>query len=230
MALARLPGARGADPGAHARAARPSGELVPGRPRPGPDSLLLLPPTEDVVIGLWRAEAIVTGERIKKVVFLVDGKVQLTTLASRPYSAELRLEQLPHRADGARRGVRRRGQAGRRGRGDPQPAARRARRAHRLAAQGDEGARATTRAKAEVVVPDGRRIETVEFRVNDQPWPRSTKPPWEATVPRAGRRRWSTSPSSATLDDGTRAEAVRYLRAPSTSRRWRSTWSSCTWR
>ena len=70
------------------------GELVPQKTSSESDSLLLLPPTEDVVIGLWRAAAIVTGERIQKVTFLVDGKVQLTT-SKPPFSAEVRLSSFP---------------------------------------------------------------------------------------------------------------------------------------
>ncbi|MEE9561859.1 MAG: hypothetical protein V3W50_02195, partial [Thermoanaerobaculia bacterium] len=60
----------------------------------GRDDLLLIPPAEDVVIGFWRAEALVTGERIKKVAFLVDGQRQMTR-SGRPFSAELRLAPHP---------------------------------------------------------------------------------------------------------------------------------------
>ncbi|NJL30089.1 MAG: hypothetical protein HC897_20440, partial [Thermoanaerobaculia bacterium] len=40
----------------------------------GHDGLILVPPETDVVFGLWRAEALVTGERIVEVAFSLDGK------------------------------------------------------------------------------------------------------------------------------------------------------------
>jgi VWFA-related protein len=69
------------------------------------------------------------------------------------------------------------------------------------------------RVKAEVMIPDGRRIESMEFRLNDQVATALSKPPWQADL---------TLPADdivyvtvvAILDDGTRAEAVRFLRAP----------------
>ena len=45
-------------------AAAAQGQLVPVTVAAGPDSLLLLPPADDILLGLWRAEALVTGERI----------------------------------------------------------------------------------------------------------------------------------------------------------------------
>jgi len=41
------------------------------------DALVLMPPFSDVVFGLWRAEAIVAGERIKKVAFYLNGTQQM---------------------------------------------------------------------------------------------------------------------------------------------------------
>ena len=48
------------------------------RPIPGRDGIVLVPPESDVVLGLWRADTLVTGERISKVIFLVDGEPQFT--------------------------------------------------------------------------------------------------------------------------------------------------------
>src|SRR3970040_119933 len=56
--------------------------------------MVLLPPADDVVFGLWRAEAIVAGPRIRRVVFYLDGKAQLTRAAA-PWTAELRLPNIP---------------------------------------------------------------------------------------------------------------------------------------
>ena len=60
----------------------------------GRDSLVLIPPASDVIMGLWRAEALVTGERIVKVLFLIDDRPALSRTAP-PWSAELRLAALP---------------------------------------------------------------------------------------------------------------------------------------
>ncbi|MEJ2085014.1 MAG: hypothetical protein P8Y44_04960, partial [Acidobacteriota bacterium] len=60
----------------------------------GADSLVLIPPPAEIVLGLWRAEALVTGSRITKVKFEVDGKAQMTR-NGRPFSAELRLSKFP---------------------------------------------------------------------------------------------------------------------------------------
>ena len=49
----------------------------------GYDSLVLVPPDADVVFGLWRAEALVTGERIAKVAFLLDDRSSSPAAARR---------------------------------------------------------------------------------------------------------------------------------------------------
>ncbi|MFL6235578.1 MAG: VWA domain-containing protein, partial [Thermoanaerobaculia bacterium] len=188
------------------------GELVPKNTVSGADSLLLLPPTEDVLIGLWRAEAIVTGEHIQKVTFLVDGKTQLTT-SKKPFSAEVRLSSFPTEQTVRAEGYDAEGKL--------------------IAADNvivnqpkgsfnvrivspAKGSRALgkrTLAKAEVFVPDGRILRAMEFRVNDQLVASLTKPPWQAEVPvPEGDLVYLTA--VATLDDGSHVEALRYLRAP----------------
>src|SRR6185295_7059504 len=65
----------------------------------------------------------------------------------------------------------------------------------------------------EIVIPDGRKIKGLDFLVNDKAVGSLTRPPWEMDVPVPdGELVYLTV--QATLDDGTRAEAVRYLRAP----------------
>jgi VWFA-related protein len=187
------------------------GELLPETVGAGLDTLILIPPPADVVVGLWRADAIVTGERIKKVIFLVDGKSQLTR-TSPPWSAELRLSRFP-----TEQTIRVEGYDDK----DALVAAdeviinlQRGALTVRIAAP-PKGSRVTgpTLAKAEIVVPDGRRLETVEFRINDKTVTRLTAPPWEARVtPTDEDLVYLTV--VATLDDGSMAEAVRYLKAP----------------
>ncbi len=187
------------------------GELVPLTAAAGPDSLLLLPPPDEVVMGLWRTEALVTGERIVKVVFLVDGKIQLSS-ARKPFSAEVRLERFPTEQTVRAEGY------------DAQGKLVAADEVVLNQPRGALGVRITSpakgakvgksaRARAEVVVPDGRKIQSLEFRINDEPVASMVKPPYETeiNVPE-GDLVYLTA--VATLDDGSRAEAVRYLRSP----------------
>ena len=190
-----------------------SGDLVPAAVAAGADGLLLLPPPQDILMGLWRAEAIVTGERIQKVTFLVDGKAQLTT-SKQPFSAELRLEQFPTEQIVRAEGYDAEGKLVaadevilNQPRGSFNVRIVSPPKGSRLQP------RAKTRARAEVVVPDGRRIQSVEFRVNDKPVASLTAPPWEHEVTVTDEELVYLT-VVATLDDGTRTEATRYLRAP----------------
>jgi Ca-activated chloride channel family protein len=213
-------GASGAEAGSGLRPSMPVGEQDRvAQQRLGPQSLLqndtvtLVPPEDDVVFGLWRAEALVTGHQIVKVVFSVDDKPQFAR-HSPPYSVELRLKRLPTeqvvKADGY-------DVQGRLISSDQlvlnQP--------HGGLAvaiqQPARGARPVgrTEAVAEVTVPSERRVELVEFRINDQLVAKVTRPPWTAAidVPAQGDTVYLTV--AAQLDDGTRAEDVRFLRSPS---------------
>ena len=195
-----------------AGAAVAQGELVPQKTVAGADSLLVLPPTEDVLIGVWRAQAIVTGERIKKVNFLVDGKLQLAT-SKAPYSAEVRLSSFPTEQTVRAEGYDAEGKLV----AADQVILNQPRGGFNVRivtpAKGTrvQGSRAQT--KAEVVVPDGRRLQAMEFRVNDQLITSLTKPPWQVEVP-VPEADLVYLTVVAVLDDGTRSEAVRYLRAP----------------
>jgi VWFA-related protein len=179
----------------------------------GGDSIALAAPRDDVVLGLWRAVAIVGGERIRRVDFLVDGKVQVTRGAP-PWEAELRLPALPRetavRVEGhdsagvlvsADELVLNQAQGELAVRLLEPPLGKRA-------APGE-----TIDVRAELVVPEGRRVERVEFRLGDQVVATRQSPPWTAQI---------TTPSGdvvyvsavAHLDDGQQAEALRMLRTP----------------
>ena len=179
---------------------------------PGADSLILVPPGDDeVALSVWRAEALVTGEAIRRVVFMVDSTPQLTRTRP-PYTAEVRLAKFPQehivRAEGYDES-------------DEliafdevilnQP--RGALRVRILEpARGTQVSGRVT-ARAEVVVPEGRFVETVEFRLNDAVVEEVKRPPWQADleVPGAGTNYLAVV---ATLDNGSRAEDVRFLNAP----------------
>ncbi|MBW8875483.1 MAG: VWA domain-containing protein [Acidobacteria bacterium] len=177
----------------------------------GQDTLLLLPPPAEVVLGTWEAQTVVTGDRIAKVVFLVDGQPQLSRTRA-PYAADLRLATFPReqvvRAEGY-------DASGALVAWD-QVVLNQARGGFRvLITDPRRGTRATGKvlAHAEVVVPEDHKIAEVEFRVNDRKIASLSQAPWqtEVQVP-AEDLAWISV--VAVLDDGTRAEDVRFLRAP----------------
>ena len=180
---------------------------------PGYDSLVLIPPTDDVVFGLWRAEALVTGERIEKVAFFLDGEPQMARRRP-PFTAELRLDTYPReqivRADGLD--------------GDGEVVASdevilnqpRGQLSVRILQpeRGKPVEVGPVPVRAEVVVPEEMRVEKVEFAINETVHDTRQKPPWEAVVqmPNTGELTYLTV--TAELNDGTRAEAVRFFNSP----------------
>lgn len=194
------------------QAAAQIGELVPVEVGRGRDSLLLLPPPADVVLGLWRADVLITGERIKKVTFLVDGTTQLTR-TSAPFSAEVRLSRFPTEQVVRAEGYDAEGKLV----AADEVIVNQPRGALGVwIIEPSKGVRlppGKVTVRAEVSVPDGRRIEAVEFKVNDQPVASLTKAPWQAEVP-VPNEEVAYVTVVETLDDGGRAEAVRFVRAP----------------
>lgn len=188
------------------------GQALAENPIEGADSLLLVPPVEDIVLGLWRAEAIVTGRRIEKVAFSVDGDLQLTDGRS-PYSAELRLARFPKEQVVLAEGLDAAGEVVEsdevvinQPRGafsvritDP-PAG--------VALSGE------VTVTTQVVVPEGRRVEQVVYEVAGEEVARLERPPWQATVevPIGGGLTYLSV--RASLDDGRTGEDVRLLNAP----------------
>lgn len=196
--------------GAQVAAASAGETLPPGMG--GRDSLLLLPPLGEVMIGTWRAEALVAGDRIQKVVFLVDGQPQLARVTA-PFSAELRLDTFPREqvvraegydADGALVAA-------------DQVVLNQAKGVFRVTIEEPRrGARSSGKVatRAQVVVPEEQKVESVEFKVNDTVVARLAEPPWQAQVevPPGEETVWLTV--TARLEDGTQSEDVRFLRAP----------------
>lgn len=199
------------EPSAGDRAPGVMGETE-GMAATGPDRVVLLPPPDEILLGVWRADAIVTGERIHKVVFSVDGEAQLSRTRA-PFSAELRLPLYPHetvvRAEGfddqggllaSDQVVLNRTQGG----------------FHVLITDPKLGRRVQGRVKAqaEVTVPEERRVESVEFRVNNRSIGTLHSPPWVQEIEVPERETLAYLTVVARLDDGTTSEGVRVLRAP----------------
>ncbi len=179
---------------------------------PGYDSLILVPPDSDVVFGLWRAEALVTGERIAKVAFFLDDKVQLTRRRP-PFTAELRLSEFPTEQTVKAEGY---DEAGEVVASDQvvlnQPHGEL--RVRILEPPRGRTAYGSVQAKAEVVVPEEKHVTQVEFLINDQLQVAVEQPPWEAMVDVPPGQELVYLTVAAELNDGARAEDVRFLVAP----------------
>ncbi len=179
---------------------------------PGYDSLILIPPASDVVFWLWRAEALVTGERIAKVAFFLDDEVQLTRRRP-PFTAELRLSEFPTEQLVKAAGYDANGEVVasdevvlNQPRGEL--------RVRILEPPRGRTAYGAVKAKAEVVVPEEAFVTKVEFLINDELQTTVEKPPWEAEVQVPPGQDLVYMTVTAELNDGARAEDVRFLVAP----------------
>ncbi len=179
----------------------------------GYDSLLIIPPETDVVFGLWRADALVTGQRIEKVVFYLDDK-PIMSRRRPPFTAELRLQTFP-----VEQIVRVEGYDG-----DGELVAAdevilnqpRGELNVRILepARGRAVEAGPTKVRAEVVVPEEERVTKVSFLINDDVQAEVEKPPWEATIDVPATSALTYINVVAELENGQRAEAVRFLNAP----------------
>lgn len=192
-----------------AKAAR--GEAA-SAPVVGKDTLLLVPPPDEVLVGVWRADTLVTGDRIAKVVFLVDGKEQLSRTRP-PYSVEVRIASLPREQVVRVEGYDAQGNLV----ASDQVSLNQPRGALRVTiTDPPRGSRptGTLTARAQIIVPEDRRVEKVELRVNDRTVKTLQAPPWEAPIQVPAREELAYLTVIAYLDDGSQAEDVRFLRAP----------------
>ena len=179
------------------------------------DTLFLLPPETDVVLGLWKAETLITGDGIVKVVFYVDGKPQFTR-GRPPFHAEVRLSKYPTeqviRAEGY-------GEDGDILAWDEVVLNQQRGRLEVRFANPKKGSRpeGEVLVKAHVVVPEEKRVEKVEFLLNDEVRATLLKPPWERMLELpsgSSRSALDYLTIAVTLDDGTRAEDVQFLNQP----------------
>ncbi|MEM7051968.1 MAG: VWA domain-containing protein [Acidobacteriota bacterium] len=190
-------------------------QLLPaGKVLGGKDSLLLTPPEQEVMVGLWRTEALVTGERIRKVTFFVDGEAQLTR-SRPPFGVEIRLSEVPKEQVVRAEGYDAEGELV----AFDEVLVNQIRGAFavRLVSpkRGFVGS-GPVEVRAEVVVPEARRVESVEIRLGDELIATLSSPPWIAQVfvPPPSEGTLTYISATATLDDGRSAEAVRFVNAP----------------
>lgn len=178
----------------------------------GPNGLVLLVPPREIVFGNLRAQAVVRGERIDSVTFLVDGKPQLTRRAE-PWAVDLVLPNIPRELTVSAEGYDAEGELV----AEDEVVLNQPR--GELSVQVVEPPRGANPrgnflARARVVVPEGRRVERLEFHVNNEVVATVLAPPWETrlTMPETGELAYLTA--VAHLDDESRAEDVRFLNAP----------------
>jgi Ca-activated chloride channel family protein len=182
----------------------------------GLDSLILIPPETDVIFGLWRAEALVTGTGITKVAFFLADK-QIFKRTRPPFSAELRLPAQPVeqvvRAEGY--------SATNELLASDEVVLNQPRGALQVRIMDPpRGARLVGKALArvEVVVPEERKVEKVGFSVDEQETALLDKPPWQTEIlippTYAGSQDIHYLTVTAYLDDGSVAEDVRFLNPP----------------
>lgn len=178
----------------------------------GEDSLVLVPPVTGGLSKAWRAEALVTGPRIRRVTFAVDGEEQLIRTRP-PFTADLRLAQVPTEQVVTAAGFDADGELVALARVVLNEAPGRFR--VRIVAP-IEGETASGRivARAEVDVPAEARLEAVEFAVDEVLVARLERPPWEVAIEADGAAGVSYLTVTARLADGTRAEDVVFLDAP----------------
>lgn len=175
-------------------------------------ALALVPPDTEIVVGDFRADVRVSGNDIVSVRFLVDGRHQATAPRSRAW-AMVELARYPTQqvlgveglnADDAV--VATDELVLNQQRGDL--------RVHIEEPASGVDVVGATPASAAVVVPKGREVSSVEFRVGDEVQAELQRPPWraEVSVPRAASEAEPVYLTvTATLDDGSSAEDVRFL-------------------
>lgn len=179
----------------------------------GYDSLILVPPETDVVFGLWRAEALVTGTRIIKVSFLLDGQPVMSRHRP-PFTAELRLATYPTEQIVKAEGYDEQSELV----AEDEVIVNQPRGELRVRVlepeRGKPVVAGPVTVRAEVVVPEEKRVTEVQVLLNDELQAALDKPPWETSIemPPTGELTYLTI--TAELDDGSKAEAVSFLNAP----------------
>lgn len=177
-------------------------------------SLALVPPEAEIVVGQYRADVLVGGMDIAALRFLVDGKLQTTRSRSHPW-AMLHLARYPKEQVVRVEGLNGEGQVVA---SDELVLNRQQGELRVRIEEPPQGVHVsgTTQARAAVVAPKGRQVGSVVFQVGDEVQAELRRPPWQAeiSVPEdSGAPEPAYLTVTATLDDGSHAEDVRFLSA-----------------
>lgn len=206
-----------ADPEERRRLVMAAEQLAADAPQAleAPNRVVLVPPESDIVLNLWRAETLVTGEQIVAMRFLVDDVLQVTRRRP-PFSAEVRLAKYPLEQALRVEGLDASGEVVaadelvlNQQRGELRVQISEPRRGVRVSGK--------VEVAASVVVPEERLVQDVVFRIGEEVRAVLRRPPWRAEIDvpvASGEHELVYLTVAATLDDGSRAEDVRFLNAP----------------
>lgn len=178
----------------------------------GDQTLRLLPPAPGLLTGVTRVEALVTGPDIERVRFLLNGR-QVMSKRRPPFSVELQLGEAPkiHRLAAVAVGEDGRELA----RDELTLNAGPHRFAVRLVEPRQGGSyRTSLRARAEVEVPEGERLDRVEFFLNDTRLATLYQPPFVQPVVIPEGLDIAYVQAKAYLVDGNSTEDLVFVNAP----------------
>ncbi|HEV7505879.1 MAG TPA: VWA domain-containing protein [Thermoanaerobaculia bacterium] len=191
----------------------PSGSSgTPASPAADEQTLRLLPPPPGLITGKARVEALATGAGIAKVSFELDGKPVLTK-GRPPYSVELNLGVQPRlhtlkalALDAAGKKV-----------AEDQIELNAG--PHRFAVrlvepQTGKTYKSSLRAQAQVDVPEGDKLDRVEFFLNDDPVATLYQPPFTQPILLSQRKDITWVRAVAYLADGNSTESTVLVNAP----------------
>lgn len=178
----------------------------------GDTTIQIVPPQGELLTGPVRFDTLVTGEGIARVAFILDGTSVLRKTQP-PFSVELDMGELPRVHELVVEAYDANGEVIARDEALLNAGA------HRFAVQlleprsGSEHA-SSLRAVAKVTVPEGRRVERLEFYFNETRVATLYQPPWEQPIvlPEAGQAGYVRA--VAHQPDGATTEDVAFVNAP----------------
>lgn len=178
----------------------------------GDTTLKLVPPVGDLLSGMRRVDARVTGTGIDRVTFRLDGREILSKKAP-PYSVELDLGNLPRPRTLSAIALDR---AGKELASDELILNASS---HRFAVRLTEPRRGASYAesliaRAEIEVPEGRSVERVEFFLDETKIATLFQPPWEQAIVLPKKSALSYVQAVAYLPDGNSTGDLVFINAP----------------
>ncbi|MEM7480586.1 MAG: VWA domain-containing protein [Acidobacteriota bacterium] len=175
-------------------------------------SIRLLPPPPTLQVGNTRVEAVTAGEGIARVRFSLNGRPVLTK-ARPPYSVEINLGEAPRIHEVEAAALDAAGEVLARDRFEINAGP------HRfdvrlVEPQAGKTYRESLRAMAEVQVPEGDRLDRVEFFFNEQPVATLYQPPFAQPILLSSSKELDYVRVVAHLTDGNSVEDLVFINAP----------------